>query len=111
MNKEFWNRLQRDYPRTVPVLLKWVGEYKRANDWDELFDNPHRWRGAAKKNTIYFTDLPDAMQVGIFIEYAGTTSSHFPRSEGRHHIREWIEEVESWFAEVEVEMMNKKVKS
>lgn len=70
LNKEnFWNELFEKYPKGVQVFCDWIDEYKKENNWDDLFGNKkisqreHYWAN------IKFHHLPYAMQIGLWIEF------------------------------------------
>lgn len=72
--ENFWNRMMEQYPHATTAFCKWVDEYKKAVNWDKLFNHgiTHHVSGSAFKSTTSapkFHDLPHAMQMGIWIEY------------------------------------------
>lgn len=59
LNKEnFWNELHKQCPEAVDHFCNWIDDFKKANDWDSLFDPE-----------LKFHDLPFDMQNGIIARY------------------------------------------
>ena len=61
---EFWKELQEKYPLGLKVFTDWLDEYKAKIGWYSLFRV--KPTGRMRKH-IY--DLPEAMQIGIWIEF------------------------------------------
>ena len=74
LDKEtFWNEIMDKYPIGMERFCNWIDQYKLRVDWNSMF--------AANENTdqlhsskYKYHDLPLAMQVGIFIQYALETA-------------------------------------
>ena len=76
MNKaNFWDKLETEYPEQMGDFKKYIDEYKRREDWANLFpgriiygddDVMGKYRQVIP---VKFHDLPNAMQIGIFIQY------------------------------------------
>jgi hypothetical protein len=70
--ENFWNEMEQKYPKAMAHFKLWSREYKRLNDWDELFnDFP---AGTSTDCDIEFKapsffEVPIAMQFGIYLEY------------------------------------------
>lgn len=68
--ENFWNDLKVKYPLGVQAFCDWVDEYKKVNNWDELFNE-----GDSDGDDSYYRkspkyhDLPLAFQLGIFAEF------------------------------------------
>jgi hypothetical protein len=79
----FWVPLEREYPKAMAVFKAWIDEYKIAVDWDDLFISQNKFGVDSYKmiypNDIKFHDLPDAMQVGIYLQYSLQSSHEFIR--------------------------------
>jgi hypothetical protein len=73
MNQEFWNKLAQIYPGEIADLRKWIDEYKKKVDWNDLFWNAGQTR-VAYWGDIKFHHLPDPMQAGLFIQYIVETN-------------------------------------
>lgn len=72
LNKEnFWNELYAKFPRGTQIFCDWIDEYKKAEDWNKLFNSDSEYQNAKGKNAPApkFHDLPYAMQLGIWIEF------------------------------------------
>ena len=69
--ENFWNDLQAKYPKGMKVFCDWIDEYKKANDWNMLFNSDSEYQNAAGKNAPApkYHDLPLSMQMGIWIEF------------------------------------------
>jgi len=66
LNKEnFWNDLKKKYPDAVDHFCKWIDEYKKEVDWNNLFGN----NMSQLNPQIKFHDLPIDMQNGIIARY------------------------------------------
>jgi hypothetical protein len=110
--ENFWNGMMEKYPKATKSFCDWIDEYKKAVNWDKLF-NPHyntsniRRAGNGEITSIDYSapkyhDLPYAMQYGIWIEYCRQhLSDYFEQPE---HIAETIdlaEDIPGVFAELE----------
>lgn len=64
LNKEnfFTESLQTICPKRMDHFCKWIDEYKKENDWDNLF-------GGGIVKAPKFHDLPFEMQNGIIARY------------------------------------------
>lgn len=63
MTKEnFWNKIMEDCPGKMNEFCEWIDEYKAKSGWDSIF------QGGGE--LIKYHDIPLAMQVGIFLQYA-----------------------------------------
>lgn len=77
LNKEnFWNELYEKYPLGMKIFCDWIDEYKLKNNWDMLFFNNRKASPQSKcrSQSIKFHDIPLAMQIGIWIEFASELS-------------------------------------
>lgn len=73
--ENFWDDLYKEFPVQTQVFCDWIDEYKKAVDWNRLF-NEFSWvEPEAESETNpdrkapKFHDLPHAMQMGICIEF------------------------------------------
>ena len=68
--ENFFNEMQFLYPDGMKVFRAWIDQYKKDNDWFELFGD-----------RVKYHHLPAAMQAGIFFlfiqEYAKSRDEHF----------------------------------
>ena len=55
----FWESLEKRYPAAINDYYRWLHQYKESVGWNHLF----------KEKTSY-VDLPIALQIGIFFQYA-----------------------------------------
>lgn len=58
-NENFFNEMQLLYPLSMSKFRSFIDEYKKKNNWNELF-------GARVK----FHDIPIDMQMGVFMAYS-----------------------------------------
>jgi hypothetical protein len=73
MTKEqFWNPLEVSCPTVMERFKVWIDQYKSAVNWDLYFFHNDD-DGMGESYTYKFHDLPDAMQIGIFMEFMFTT--------------------------------------
>lgn len=71
----FWDQIERDFPELMADFKSWVDEWKRRVDWEHLF--PFQLVGRTddimgkyyEQYPLKFHHLPNAMQIGIFIQY------------------------------------------
>ena len=63
LTKKFWSQTAEQYPKAYKMFSAWLVEYKKANQWLNLFNN------TAHKPAPKFYGIPDAMQIGIIIEF------------------------------------------
>jgi hypothetical protein len=56
--ENFWNPMREKFPLAVEAFCKWIDEYKKIVDWENVI-------GAKVK----FHDLPYEMQMGIMNRY------------------------------------------
>ena len=65
--ENFWNDLMVKYPTAMKIFCAWIDQYKKQVGWAELFDPT----GSKKdKDLPKYHDLPLAMQIGIFLQFA-----------------------------------------
>lgn len=64
LSKKFWNELESKYPSAVEHFYTWVHAYKHSVGWNQLFSNQ------SSGQPVSYVDLPIAMQIGIFLQYA-----------------------------------------
>lgn len=88
LNKEnFFDKLYEDYPNAMQEFCNWIDEYKKENNWIELFGEK-----------IKYHHLPIAMQIGIWCDFQFTFHT------GEESITytedyKWSENVYQWFSE------------
>lgn len=91
---DFWDKIQLEYAEEMGEFKDWIDEYKRREEWDQYFN-----RFCTEEQKIKFHHLPNAMQIGIFIQYTieqGGESFFQPGAEmwtmGAmiHAIRQWF---------------------
>lgn len=72
--ENFWNALMEQYPERMKHFCAWIDEYKKRVEWDKLFNirthSNEMQRTPVKLGDKKFHDLPVAMQLGIFFQYA-----------------------------------------
>lgn len=102
MTKEnFWNEIEQRWPGEFIEFKEWIDEYKKQVQWESLFPilpREHHY------TAIKFHHLPDAMQLGVFIQYTKETPHRFDFiiEEGDtfekiiENIKEWFYEEHSW---------------
>lgn len=95
---EFWDVLEQQYPEQMADFRSWVKEYARREEFESVFGCGNCGRYGPH---IEFPDLPNAMQLGIFIQY---TVEHGGRQfidmsliEDGLSMETWINRVRTWF--------------
>lgn len=68
--ENFWNDLYEEYPSEMKHFCDWIDEYKKNNNWSELFA-----KGERTDITPKYHNLPIAMQIGIFIQYVAESDT------------------------------------
>lgn len=86
LNKQnFWNSLEKRYPKEVKHFCDWIDVYKKDNKWDDLFNKGCEIQvqidqGNGTKDFFSvapkFHEIPLAMQFGILIQYFTTLNPH-----------------------------------
>lgn len=75
--ENFWNEMERLYPKAVDVFKKWIDGYKRRVGWVEQFGP-----------SVKFHDLPYELQMGImnrfFIETYAGEKEYINNCQGRY---------------------------
>jgi hypothetical protein len=92
----FWDALSEKYPEEFASFADWVDEYKRRNKWDRLF-NERAMRPGMGHMIVKYHDLPNAMQLGIFIQYTIETGSYPFHVDDELIMQDWEDAVEKWF--------------
>lgn len=62
----FWNDLYSKYPTAIAHFSDWVDDYKKQNNWEDLF--PPILRKHYPIN-VKFHDLSVGLQIGVLIQY------------------------------------------
>lgn len=73
----FWDLMQKKYPKAFESFSQWIDEYKMAVNWNALFNEkksfspPFRNMGTLHifSEAPKFHDLPFGFQQGIWLEY------------------------------------------
>lgn len=70
--ENFWDQLYADYPEEMKKFCDWIDEYKKRVEWNYLFDGYNKvdQDGNIFNTAPKFHDIPIAMQIGIFYQYA-----------------------------------------
>lgn len=64
LSRKFWAELEARYPAGTDHFYNWVYNYKTSVGWDQLFQTDK------SGDSLSYFDLPIAMQMGIFLQYA-----------------------------------------
>ena len=116
--EKFWNEIEQKYSAQFNHFAAWIDEYKKKVDWEKLFNGDigyedTRRNGFGHTITVApkFHQLPDAMQIGIFIQYVIESGSRYQFSPySLNTIEAWVDELKEWFCEQE-EFLSKKDKT
>lgn len=78
--ENFWNEVFLQYPKATKLFCNWVDEYKKAVNWNLLFNETYGGdcgNGSCGMPDAVkapkFHDLPYAFQQGIWIEFVNQT--------------------------------------
>jgi hypothetical protein len=89
MSKEnFWNDIESRWAGGFEFFKQWIDDYKKEVGWEKLFGTQ-----------IKYHDLPEAMQIGIFLQYtieANGTRYHFEILED-DTIDNILDNIKEWF--------------
>jgi hypothetical protein len=74
---DFWDDVEKRFPKATQLFYKWLDEYKINNNLQRLFNPNYKLaplptRGQeiqGKNDWPKFHDLPMAMQAGIFLQF------------------------------------------
>lgn len=70
--ENFWNDLMAKYPEEMKEFCGWIDDYKIRVNWLPLFNVDSDYQNYLGKNAPApkYHDLPIAMQIGIFMQFA-----------------------------------------
>jgi len=74
--ENFFNEMNEIFPNAMRLFGKWIDEYKKKVEWDQLFQNKalrNPQQSITYPTAIKFHNIPYDMQVGIWIAFADTT--------------------------------------
>jgi hypothetical protein len=98
----FWDGLKTEYPDQTTDFLMWLDEWKRRERWNELFGEGHLYaKGVGEQlivRNVKFHDLPNAMQIGIFIQYTVETGAHPFHCQDELIMDAWQMAIGQWFS-------------
>lgn len=68
----FFNGMMEKYPKAMKVFCDWIDEYKKAANWNKLFNSTENYQDSSAVVSFApkFHDIPHAMQTGIWLEFA-----------------------------------------
>lgn len=112
LTKAFWDHQAEVHPEMMKEFRAFCDNYKDDNDWDKLFNAGAQMTAfySATKTTQCATtapkvhDLPDAMQMGIFMAWQATKDEDPIVAEGidegvSAYITEVLQELEEQYGE------------
>lgn len=70
--QNFWDALEEKFPLAIAEFKTWIDEYKKKVNWDGLFKvvaDTHEGYPAEMYKQVKYHELPDAMQVGIWLQF------------------------------------------
>jgi len=73
--ENFWNEMEQKYPKAMKHFQNWIDGYKKANQWQLLFNGmvvTHLDSDTKQPQYTFapkYHELPIAMQFGIFVEF------------------------------------------
>jgi len=102
LDKEnFWNRLQELYPLGMKVFCDWVDEYKRKNNWNDLFGNGKITQRKHYWSDVKYHHIPLAFQIGMWIEFVGDTETD---TDSPSETECYLKNINDWKAEIEAHL-------
>jgi len=79
--ENFWDEMTAKYPKAMNHFCAWVDEYKKENDWDDLFNgniNEHKGHNGGWETELTvapkYYELPTNIQFGIFLGFIFDTT-------------------------------------
>lgn len=99
--ENFWDEMEQKYPKAMKHFKEWIDNYKIEHDWDNLFNEGpiDSWNINSGSNANYkaapkYHELPVAMQLGIFLEFASATvdQKEFTEEYGTNWMADMISE-------------------
>lgn len=76
LNSEFWSDIKEKFVGEMQEFNEWIEKYKSLTGWEHIFNPNYAMEGMSWRR-ITFYDLPDAMQVGIFMQYVSESGSRY----------------------------------
>jgi hypothetical protein len=76
LNSEFWSEIKEKFVGEIQEFNQWIEKYKTRMGWEHIFNPNYTMEGMSWRR-ITFYDLPDAMQIGIFIQYVSESGSRY----------------------------------
>lgn len=105
--ENFWNKVNEAFPSEMEAFCKWIDEYKEKVEWKKLFNYGFPNHSRMGWHNPKFHDLPIAMQIGIFFQFAhehggGDNNDSVFAQYGNNtiFIDFWRHEISYWFTEV-----------
>lgn len=89
---DFWTPMMEAHPELMKKFCGWIDEYKKSNNWKELFGAHLMINSNPAELVPKFHELPSAMQLGIFMQFAWE-HDHLKFDPGAH--------ITSWFIVIE----------
>lgn len=92
IDENFWNEMKQKYPVAMENFCVWIDKYKKDHWWEQLFNQGTINTGNTYYKAPKYHELPNAMQFGIFIEFARTcVAVAYTKYEFPDTIEEYIE--------------------
>jgi len=101
--ENFWNEMMDKYPHATKMFCDWIDEYKKAVGWDALFgayETKPNGKVVYSRIAPKFHDLPNAMQLGIWIVFVTNIKGGLIYSIGNFLKFNLRKEIESFFEKV-----------
>lgn len=103
LKDSFWAEIKERWPGEFERFTAWVDDYKRKEDWDQMFPPTiivGGKNGPLESQTIKFYRLPSAMQIGIFMQYCIEENHRYELLEGQpKSMGKLVDMVKEWFCE------------
>lgn len=91
--ENFWNEMQKEYPKAMKKFCDWIDKYKEENNWERLFntgyDSGYTLDRDSKMTTTQapkYHELPLSMQMGIFCQFQFEEQNSMKSPEFREEI-------------------------
>ncbi len=98
--ENFWNQIYIDYPKACKLFCNWIDEYKKAVDWNDLF-NDDITNLADGYKVPKFHEIPHAMQQGIWIEFVNQNLDNYFEQPEYSYCLDLREDIKIVFSEIE----------
>jgi len=76
LNKDFWSDIREKFVGEIDEFNEWLVKYQNRTNWEHIFNPNYAMEGMSWRRITFF-DLPDAMQIGIFMQYVSESNARY----------------------------------